>query len=71
MDHCNRWASNLVDQADDGLDTEMVEARDEETTALVPHLELVLAFLRDQVALRRALHALEEAHHDAGYGRVA
>ena len=49
----------------------MVEAHDEEMTVLEPHLEQVLAFHLDLVVLRHALHALEEAHHDAGCDREA
>ena len=56
---------------DDGQDTEMVEGHDEEQTVLAPHLELVLAFLPEQAALRHELHVLEEAHHDVGCDREA
>ena len=65
------WALNLVDQADDAQDTETAEGRGGEQTALVPHLERVLAFLQAQMVLRHALHVLEEAHHDVGCDREA
>ena len=49
----------------------MVVVHDEEMTVLGPRLEQVLAFHRDLVVLHHALHALEEAHHDAGCDREA
>ena len=49
----------------------MVVVHDEETTVLELRLEQVLAFHQDLVVLRRALNALEEAHHDAGCDREA
>ena len=49
----------------------MVVVHDEEMTVPEPRLEQGLAFHQDLVVLRRALDALEEAHHDADCDREA